>query len=55
MCLFHAVEVERSVFFHECLNHLCSEEVSVVGGMVAEEQFYFSPFFYDDENTPVNH
>ena len=39
---FQAVEVERGVVGHESFYHLCGEEATVIGSMVAEQEFGFA-------------
>ena len=53
--LLHAVEIQRCVLTHVGLDDLRSQEVAVVGGMVAEEHFQLSPFLQDDQYTTVHH
>ena len=55
MSLLQAVEVKSGILSHISLYHLCGEEAAVVGGMVAEEQFYFSTVFHDDQHPAVHH
>ncbi len=53
--LLHAVEIQRCVLTHEGFDNLCSQEVAVVGGMIAEEHLQLSPLLQDDQYTTVYH
>ena len=53
--LLHAVEVERCVCSDVSLNHLRSEELLVVGGVVAEEELGVGALLHHDEHAAVHH
>ena len=55
MSLLQAIEVETGILAYKCLDNLSSEEVLVIGCMVAEEELSLSTLFHDDENTAVYH
>ena len=53
--ILHAVEVERCVVADIGLDDLCGEEVVVVGGMVAEQEFSLGTLLHHDEHASVDH
>ena len=55
MRFLHAVKVNLGVLASKHLYDLCSEEVAVVSGVVAEKQLYFSTFFSNDKDTAIGH
>ena len=55
MSLLQAIEVETGILANISLDYLSSEEVLVIGCMVAEEELSLSTLFHDDENTSVYH
>ena len=55
MGLLQAIEIERGIVAHISFNDLCSEEVAIVSGMVAEQHLQFCTFLQDDEHATVDH
>ena len=55
MRLLHAVEVERCVVGDIGFDNLCSEKLTVVGSMVAEEELGFGTLFHHDKHATVYH
>ena len=55
MCLFEAVQVERSVVADIGFDDLCGKEISVISGMIAEQQFYLCSFFSNNKYATVYH
>ena len=53
--LLHAVEVERCICSDVSLNHLRSEELLVVGCVVAEEELGVCALLHHDEHAAVHH
>ena len=53
--LFRSIEVETGILAYVCLDYLGSEEVLVIGCMVAEEELSLSALFHHDEDTTVYH
>ena len=53
--LLQAIEVQRGILPDKGLNDLCSQEVPVVGSMVAEQHLQFGSFLQDDEHAAVDH
>ena len=55
MSLLQAIEVETGILAYKCLDNLSSEEVLVIGSMVAEEELGLSTLFHHDEHTTIHH
>ena len=55
MRLLKTIEVERGIAPNISLNHLSGEEISVVGSMIAEEQFGFRPLLHDNQHPAIYH
>ena len=55
MCLFKTIQVERRITSHVSLNHLSGKEITVIGGMVTEKQFYFSSLLNNNKYPAVHH
>ena len=55
MSLLQAIEVKTGILANISLDYLSSEEVLVIGCMVAEEELSLSTLFHHDEYTAVYH
>ena len=55
MSLLQTIEVETGILANISLDYLSSEEVLVIGCMVAEEELSLSTLFHHDEHTAVYH
>ena len=55
MGLLKAVELEAGVVANESLDDLSSEEVAVVGTVVAEEEFCLGTLLKDYQHAAVDH
>ena len=53
--LFEAIEVERGILTHIGLDDLRSEEITVVGRMVAEEHLELCALIQDNQHTTIHH
>ena len=50
-----AIEVEAGILTHISLDDLRTEELAVVGRVIAEQQFGFGALVHDDEHAAVDH
>ena len=55
MSLLQAIEVETGILAYISLDYLGSEEVLIIGSMIAEEELSLSTLFHHDEYTSVYH
>ncbi len=55
MRLLKAVKVKTGIVPYVCLYDLRGQKTAVVGGVVAEQQFYLGTVFHDYEHTAVYH
>ena len=55
MCLLQAIKVERGILADVGFNHLRSQEVAVVGSMVAEKHLDLGTLLNDDQHAAVYH
>ena len=55
MSLLQTIEVETGILAYISLDYLGSEEVLIIGSMIAEEELGLCALFHHNEHTTVYH
>ena len=55
MCFLKAIKLQRSILSHKSLNHLGSQELSIIGCMITEQEFDTGTFLQNNQHPAIDH